>query len=264
LIFSTRDDHSPQISPDGEQIVFMSNRTGSDEVWVCDREGGKLRQLTFFDGPPTGTPRWSPDGGWIAFDSRAEGSSDIYVVSAAGGAPRRLTTENSNDATPSWSRDGRWIYFSSNRGGRNLENIWKMPSAGGAAVQLTFSGAHEGYEAPGGKLFYFSKKDWVQGIWAVPVEGGAEHLVPEFSQIGHWRSWGLLPQGLYFITKEDVPRPTIRFYSFATRRITPLVTVEKEPLPLHPGLALAPDGRWLLYAQRDQTVNDLMLMENFR
>ena len=264
LIFSTREDHSQQFSPDGEKIVFVSSRTGSDEIWVCDRDGGNLRQLTFFDGPPTGTPRWSPDGRSIVFDSRVEGSPDIYVISIEGGPLHRLTTEASSDNTPSWSRDSRWIYFSSNRGGKNLDNMWKMPSAGGPATQLTFSGAHEGCESPDGRLFYFSKKGWVYGLWSVPVEGGEEKPVPEFNRIGYWRSWGVLPQGIYFITKEDAPPQTIRFYSFATQRITPLATVEKAPLDVQPGLAMSPDGRWLLYAQRDQTVNDIMLMENFR
>jgi len=139
-----------------------------------------------------------------------------------------------------------------------------MPSAGGSAVQLTNSDANEGYESPDGKLFYFSRKGWVCGLWSVPVEGGEEKPVPEFDRLGFWRSWGMLPQGIYFITKEDVPQQTIHFYSFATRRITPLATVEKAPLDVQPGLAMSPDGRWLLYAQRDQTVNDIMLMENFR
>ncbi|MBP6822742.1 MAG: hypothetical protein KA368_14425, partial [Acidobacteria bacterium] len=77
-------------------------------------------------------------------------------------------------------------------------------------------------------------------------------------------SWGILPQGIYFIAREDAPHQTIRFFSFATRHITTLATVEKAPLDGQPGLALSPDGHWLLYAQRDQIINDLMLMENFR
>lgn len=265
LIYSSRDDHSPQISPDGNRIVFASTRTGSDEIWTSDRNGKNLRQLTSFDGSPTGTPRWSPDGQWIVFDSRAGGSPDIYVISASGGKARRLTTEVTYETKPSWSSDGRWIYFASDRGG--AENIWKMPAEGGPATQMTYDGAREGFEAPDskdGKLFYFSKKDPTYGLWFVPVAGGAEKPVPEFAHISLGRSWGILPQGIYFIAREDAPHQTIRFFSFATRHITTLATVEKAPLDGQPGLALSPDGHWLLYAQRDQIINDLMLMENFR
>ncbi len=117
LISSTRQDHSPQFSPDRKKIVFASDRSGSDELWVCESDGSNPAQLTVFDGPANGTPRWSPDGRQIVFDARPAGNADIYVVSAEGGKPRPLTLEPSHDVMPSWSRDGRWIYLCSNRSG---------------------------------------------------------------------------------------------------------------------------------------------------
>jgi len=261
LLVSSREDHSQQISPDGNQIVFVSKRTGTEELWLCRRDGNSPVQLTFMDSP-TGTPRWSPDGSLIVFDSRSSGNAEIYVVSPEGGAPRNVTNSPGYEVTPSWSNDGRWIYFTSNRSGR--DEIWKMSVEGGEPRQLTHTGASEGFESPDGKLFYFSKDRQIYGLWSVPVEGGEEKLAPEFSQVGYRRSWGVLPQGLYFITKEETPRQTIKFYSFAARRLFPLVTVEKEPLYFQPGLALSPDGRLLLYAQRDSRVHDILLLENFR
>ena len=73
FIYSTRDDNSPEFSPDGKRIAFMSNRSGDWEIWVCDSDGSNPVQLTSFRGPNVSTPRWSPDGGRIAFDSDAEG-----------------------------------------------------------------------------------------------------------------------------------------------------------------------------------------------
>src|SRR5262249_53177275 len=61
-IVSTRDDWQPEYSPSGEKIAFMSTRSGSREIWMCDADGTHPVQLTDFRGPPTGTPRWSPDG----------------------------------------------------------------------------------------------------------------------------------------------------------------------------------------------------------
>ncbi len=264
FLTSSREDHSQQFSLDGQQIVFISMRSGSEELWVCNRDGKKLRQVTNFDGTPTGTPRWSPDGRWIAFDTRATGDAEVFIVNTEGGAPHNFTNSPSSyDATPSWSRDGQWLYFTSNRGGGG-ENIWKQPVAGGAAIQLTHHGAGEGFESADGQLFYFSKGRGGTGLWYVPAEGGEEKPVPELSNAGYWRSWGLLAQGIYFIAKEETPRQTVKFFSFATRRITPLVMVGKDTLWSHPGLALSPDGRTLLLAQKDHSVNDIMLMENFR
>src|SRR5439155_22580716 len=107
LIASTFGDNGPDYSPDGQKIVFASNRSGGFGIWVCDRDGAN--PMLLIDRGPylTGTPRWSPDGRWIAFDSRSDdpnraGNPDIYVISADGGQPRRLTTEPSEDVAPSW------------------------------------------------------------------------------------------------------------------------------------------------------------------
>lgn len=84
VVSSTQYEGAPQFSPDGQKIVFQSERSGISEIWVCDLDGANPRQLTFFGGPLVGTPRWSPDGHHIAFDARPEGHSDIYVVGAEG------------------------------------------------------------------------------------------------------------------------------------------------------------------------------------
>src|SRR5262249_25406163 len=68
-IFSTRMDQNPSVSPDGRRILFESNRSGHDEIWVSDIDGANAAALTAYAGPITGSPRWSPDGARIAFDS---------------------------------------------------------------------------------------------------------------------------------------------------------------------------------------------------
>src|SRR5438552_1348192 len=82
LISSTRDSLAPQYSPDGKRVAFMSIRSGSEEIWICDSDGANLIQLTSLGGPSVTTPRWSPDGTKIAFDSTAAGEYDIWVVGA--------------------------------------------------------------------------------------------------------------------------------------------------------------------------------------
>ena len=91
VISSSRLDLGPQLSPDGSKIAFESDRSGSGEIWICDRDGTNALQLTRF-GAVTGTPRWSPDGRRLAFDSDTkETCCDVYVLEVAGGPPRRLT-----------------------------------------------------------------------------------------------------------------------------------------------------------------------------
>jgi eukaryotic-like serine/threonine-protein kinase len=260
LIASTNLDQAPQYSPDGRKIVFESTRSGSYEIWVCDSNGTNLLQLTSFD-RVTGTPRWSPDGRHIALDSRIETHSDIYVISAEGGSPRRLTTETSDDNVPSWSRDGRWIYFSSNRTGDH--QVWKVPAEGGEAVQVTKKGGFAAFESPDGKFVYYTAFT-APGIWRIAVEGGEETPVIDQPKLGYWGCWAVADGGIYFVNVEVKLHPTIEFFSFATGRVRQIATMEKEAVLGGPGFAISPDGRWILYAQVDQSGGDITLVENFR
>ncbi|MGE0131247.1 MAG: LpqB family beta-propeller domain-containing protein [Blastocatellales bacterium] len=262
LINSQREDDSPQFSPDGKKIAFASNRTGSMELWVCPSDGGSPLQLTHMV-THTGSPRWSPDGRHLVYDSQQEMQGDLFVIDAEGGAPRRLTAEPAADILPSWSRDGTWVYFCSNRGGDR--QIWKMPASGGQAVKLTRKGGFEAVEAPDGKTIYYSKARGASGLWTVPATGGEEHPVPELAQAGFWRSWAMTDNGIYFVANAGAspPRP-LNFFNFATRRVTQIGTVDRDPLWYVSGLAVSPDGRWLLYAQDDRNTSSIMLVEDFQ
>jgi Tol biopolymer transport system component/DNA-binding winged helix-turn-helix (wHTH) protein len=266
LISSTRQDVSPQFSPDGRKIVFASNRAGNWEIWVCDSDGRNAAPLTSFNHLTTGSPRWSPDGRQIVFDARVEDSADIYVINVEGGAPRRLTTEPSEDIVPSWSSDGQWIYFCSNRSGG--QQIWKTPakepSGSGQAVQVTKQGGFDNMESPDGHYLYYAKGRGEAGIWRIPVAGGAETPVLDHHQAGLTRQWAVTPQGIWFVTAEAAKRPLIEFYSFGAGRVTVAATLEN-PLPQGiSGLTISPDGRRLLWTQIDQVESDITLAENFR
>jgi Tol biopolymer transport system component/DNA-binding winged helix-turn-helix (wHTH) protein len=261
LIGSSRSEDSPQFSPDGQKIAFTSDRSGNDEIWVCQSDGSNAIQLTSFGASYSGSPRWSPDSQQIAFDSRSTGQADIFVISVNGGEPRRLTTEPSTDVVPSWSRDGQWIYFCSNRGG-DLQ-IWKMPAAGGPAAQVTRQGGFEAVESADGRWLYYAKR-YQDGIYQISAGGGPESLIPELRNAGYYRYWAVTATGIFFIPRPVTPHAVINFFSFDTRQITSVATPEKVPLNGPAGLSISPDGAWLLYAQQDRSTSDLMLVENFR
>ncbi len=257
FIASSRNDNSPQFSPDGKRIVFASDRTANYEIWIADADGSKARQLSDLKNSPTGSPRFSPDGRLVVFDAQVAGNADIFVVPADGGQIRRLTDADSFDFMPSWSSDGRSIYFASNRSGDG--QIWKMPAAGGEAVQITMQGGRESYESPDGSEIYFSKAEGVTGLWRIPSGGGEEIAVPELAQAGYWRSWTVTRLGVYFVVRAASSPYRIAFYDFATRRVKDVATAEQPPVWVFPSLSVATDGKTVLYTQNDQNASSILL-----
>jgi Tol biopolymer transport system component len=256
LIASTGMNSEPQFSPDGKRVAFVSSRSGSLEIWVCDSDGSNPRQLTSLGPIGARWPRWSPDGQEIAFQAPLTNEgTDIYVVSTEGGQPRRLETGRSKVAGPSWSRDGKWIYFGSNKSGS--WQVWKVPAHGGHAVQVTKNGGAGGLESPDGKTLYYAKGLSVRGLWKVPVQGGEETQVLHQPWAGLFEGWGLAREGIYFYNDDT---NAIKFFSFATHKITQMV----KPGKRGGDVALSPDGRWILFAQVDQDTSHIMLVENFR
>ena len=152
-----------------------------------------------------------------------------------------------------------WIYFKSDRTG--AWQTWKMPPEGGRAVQVTKHGGYAAFESMDGKTLYYAKGLDVPGLWQVPVEGGEETPVLEQLGAGFWGYWEVVEGGIYFY---DAGTKTIEFFSFATHKVTQVAKPEKEPVRFEQGLAVSPDGRWILYAQWDQGTADIMLVENFR
>src|SRR5206468_3696843 len=88
-----------------------------------------------------------------------------------GGRARRLTSHPAIDSAPSFSADGKWIYFSSNRTGER--QIWRLPAAGGDAVQVTHNGGLVAFESPdGANIWYTQGSEASSPLWRLPVSGG--------------------------------------------------------------------------------------------
>jgi Tol biopolymer transport system component len=266
FIASTRSDDHPQFSPDGSKIVFISTRSGTPEMWVCDSDGSNPVRLSSMDGPIVLSPRWSPDGGRIAFFATTglSGTYLSYTIGADGGAPARLSRNDRDlEALPSWSHNGRWIYFTSGQSG-SLQ-IWKVPVAGGPAVQLTRAGGAEAVESADGRLLYYTRVPEIgPGLWSVPTDGGEETRVLDSVWFGYWT---VAPDGIYFIdfnVAPGAPRP-VKFFKFGNHQVTAIGAVENSVArSTTPGFAISPDNRWLLYSSLESSDADLMLVDRFR
>lgn len=108
-------------SPDGREMVFVSDRTGQPELWVMDPEKRNARPVTN-DGAEKEHPAWSPNGRWIAFASKRASHWDLWMIRPDGSGLIQLTASPATDTLPDWHPDGRRIAFTSDRAGS--QDIW--------------------------------------------------------------------------------------------------------------------------------------------
>jgi len=112
-LYMTRQVGSSSWSPDGKNIVFVSNISGRNNLWTVPAEGGWPTQLTVSDQRQT-APAWSPDGKWIAYMSDYDGDEqwDIFIVNPKTGQVVNLThTREIAEESPRWSPDGRYLAY---------------------------------------------------------------------------------------------------------------------------------------------------------
>jgi len=122
---SSRQDYSPVYSPDGRQILFVSSRSGTIELWIAKADGTDARQITHLNGEGFAiTPSWSPDASQVVYAIRRDGATSIWLMRLSTGISRQLTFTNNRNISPVFGPDGKYIYFNSNDDG--LPRIWRI------------------------------------------------------------------------------------------------------------------------------------------
>ena len=120
LIDDFADDSFPVFSPDGDKILFQSNRDGNYNLYTINPDGSDLTQLT--DSAQADTyATWSPDGSQIAFQTKRDGNKEIYVMNADGSDQTRLTHNEVDDQFPAWSPNGDHILYT-----EDVDNVFQL------------------------------------------------------------------------------------------------------------------------------------------
>jgi hypothetical protein len=160
---------------------------------------------------------------------------------------------------PSWSRDGRWIYFSSKVTGAN--ELWRVPSGGGKAQQITRRGGFESRESPDGKYLYYSKNG-ADGIWRMvlpPSAGRAEEQVAAFAPAVQFRCWDVADAGVY-VARPGKP-PEIHMTPFARGPEAAVVKLTRD-LPFYGRcISARPDGRAFLLSIDDAIHREIFVAD---
>ena len=128
----------PEVSPDGESIVFMRSPPASEEyeIWLMDRNGGNPHRLFDTRG---WDPTWSPDGSQILFASDRDGPIQLYAANLDGGQLRRVTELPAIRGRSDWSPQGLITTYSGESWKRE---IFVLQADGTGTRQVSPSGGN--------------------------------------------------------------------------------------------------------------------------
>ncbi|HUF23175.1 MAG TPA: amidohydrolase family protein [Vicinamibacterales bacterium] len=190
-------DAQPRVSPDGRRIAFISDRNGSDNLWIANIDGTEPRKLSNETQQAVISPAWTPDSQYVIASVRAtggtqlrmfhvDGGSGITLGAAAapeggrGGAPGgAATTPNRLGAT--LSPDGRYLYAAQSGGGGGAAlpgwQIVRLDMKTGDADVITQGGgrAFRPLVSPDGNLLvYASRHETQTGLRVRDLNTGAD------------------------------------------------------------------------------------------
>jgi Tol biopolymer transport system component len=210
----------PSLSPDGREMVYVSDNGGHSNLWLAAADGSCPQQISFERDPAVtvALPMWAPAGDGILFVRAREAHVDLCLVNRDGSGLRLLLPDA---FAPSWSGDGRSVYFS-----RPPGRIERLELATDAVVPVRSDRAMApAVSREGGVLFFTRPPEQLLGL------GGESEVCRA--------------------APEDGPAEVLA--RVASRRV-PLA----ERLHLH--VNLSPDGRWLACPLLDSTTANIWLI----
>jgi hypothetical protein len=187
-------DYQPDVSPDGNWVIYASYDKDAVELWSLDLRDRSTHQLTN-GGAVNVEPRFSPDGKHVVFVSTSQtGRFHIFTADFNNGAlsntvqlteenistlPRYYYSKVDHEISPVWSRDGQEILFISNRGRiHGTGGFWRMQAKPGAEpheihYEETTWKARPDFSPDGKRVVYASYlgQSWHQ-LWLMPANGG--------------------------------------------------------------------------------------------
>ena len=194
----------PTLSPTGDRVAFLTNITGTPQVWTVRAEGGWPDQMTFYP-DRVDFVRWSPDGSGLIFAKSVGGdeNAQLYWLSPDGSQIRALT--NSPKVRYNfggWSHDGKRISYASNKRNKDYFDVYVMDVATGREelvyqqdgsndpVAWSFDNRylivlHENEQLSLDNDLYLVDTETRQSTLLTPHEGAAEFGNVHFAPDGH-------------------------------------------------------------------------------
>lgn len=163
----------PTWTPDGESIMYISDRGGNRDVWVKQIDGIKDAELRLDYAMDIDEAFYSPDGEWIVHRRGMQtGERDILAIRPQlDTEPTPLLTSSFDELAPALSPDGRWLAYVSNRAGQPNVYVRPFPQADTETIVSANGGTEPVWAPDGSELFY---RNGASEMVAVEVRAATE------------------------------------------------------------------------------------------
>jgi serine/threonine-protein kinase len=164
LTFAEGEERFPRWSPDGERVLFLSDRSGAGnsylKPWTKRADGAGEAELVYDWERWVAEAHWSPDGEWLILrtggTAGVTGGRDIFAVRpGVDSEPTPLVVTRYDETAPTVSPDGRWLAYHSDETGRREVFIRPFPDSQGRKVQVSDGGGRAPVWGPSGAQLYY-------------------------------------------------------------------------------------------------------------
>jgi Tol biopolymer transport system component/DNA-binding winged helix-turn-helix (wHTH) protein len=263
LVPSTKYESNPAISPDGQWLAFVSNRSGRGALWRSSLSGDKLTKLYEPESGRASWPVWNVDGSALFFVHYQEGGQWLSRLDLASLTVTRLDLPHQGFAL-SVSADGQWLIYSALLAGKGVQ-IWRLPADLSAAPEaITEVGVQRAYLAQDQQL-YLMYSDQAGIYRRALLDPQDEALVVAEQDASQWQNWFLQNNSLYFLKRRqalpgdegEAKASPLGVWEYQLDSGQRVLRKAMLPTALGPNLAISPDGRTLILAMTDRAEADL-------
>ncbi len=191
-------DSQPKFSPDGKWIAFLSDREGSDNIWIMHADGTEPKQVSKDPATDFVSPSWAPDGKYIFVSKAAAGiaSYEIWMYHVDGGTGVQITKakptptiqrrDRSNDVGVVASADGKYLYYAERHGPFSYNAMlpqWEIKRKDrktgdeDTIIQQSLSAFRPVLSPDGSVMLYVSRFETESGLRMRNLETGEDHWV---------------------------------------------------------------------------------------
>jgi Tol biopolymer transport system component len=175
FVFDTSRNFMPVWSPDGQRIVFASNRDGRYDLYVKPANGSTGEELLLSTEGTSLPTSWSRDGQLVLYQHLGENANeDLWILPMhEAGDPQLYLGTDAEEIQGQFSPDGNWIAYCSNESGAWEIYVQPYPVTGGKWLVSADGGTQPRWQGDGKRLFYLSRDDY---IVAVDIETSGDAL----------------------------------------------------------------------------------------